>query len=258
MRSSLRVIKSSSVLEEKCLIPVEKIILNEDADIISSDDMVAMIDKANEISRNIIESAELEKQQILADAIEQTQLEASEMLETLKKEAFNQAYTEGFQQGEKEGFQQGIQKALEQSELIEIESKEILEKAYSEAKAYVNKMEVDIIELSINIAERILKKSLANDYDVIYNTAKEIIMEFKNRKEITIRVNPSNMAYFQTHIDGLKAICPEATFAVLNDDSVDTTGCIIENENQVISTEISGQLENVKEALLQVRSNDGR
>jgi len=259
MRLSYKVIKNSNVIEEKCIIPIAENFENINTeDEISSEDMVQMIDNANNISKKIIESAENEKMQMLADAKAQIEIDAVGILEDLKQKAYEEGKSIGFKQGKNEGFEQGVAEGIAEGQKVEGQAREVLKEAHKNAREYIDKMEVDIIELSINIAERILKTSLMNDYELIYRSAKEIIMEFKNRKQIIIRVNPNNIEFFQNHIDGLKEVCPEATFSILNDDRVDVTGCIIENENQIISTEITSQLENVKQSLLQVRSNDGR
>ena len=257
MRLSYKVIKNSNVREEKCIIPIVDNFENLENEM-SSEDMVQMIDNANNIAKKIIESAENEKEQMIADSRAQIETDAEGILEELKQKAYEDGKAIGFKQGKNDGFDQGVAEGIAQGQKIEDEARAILKEAHNNAREYIDEMEVDIIELSINIAERILKTSLLNDYELIYRSAKEIIMEFKNRTQIIIRVNPNNIEFFLNHIDGLKEICPEATFSILNDDRVDVTGCIIENENQVISTEITSQLENVKQSLLQVRSNDGR
>ncbi len=256
MRLSYKVIKNSNVTDQKCVIPTREDIKNDDH--MSSDDMLKMIENANNVSKKIIESAERERDSIVMQAKFDAENKMTEFVEELKQKGFEEGQALGFEKGYSEGYEQGYLSGQETISAIESQVEDVLKSAKHEAKRYVENNEVDIIELAINISERIIRNSLANDQEQIYRSAKDVIATFKNRKQIVIRTRPQNIDLFNHRVDELKEICENATFSIIGDERVSETGCMIENEDQIINTDINSQLENVKQALLQVRLNDGK
>jgi len=256
MRLSYKVIKNTNITEQKCVIPTQNSIAEDENP--SSDDMLKLIENANNMSQKIIESAERERDSIVMQAQFDAENQMAEHIEELKQKGFEEGKALGYEHGRSEGYEQGYLMGQESIHLLELQVNDVLKSAHSEAKTHIESMEVDIIELAINISERIIRTSLLSDHEQIYRSAKDVIATFKNRKQVVIRIHPQNVDLFNHRIDELKEVCEGAVFNMINDERVDITGCIIENENQIINTDITSQLENVKQALLKVRLNDGQ
>lgn len=116
--------------------------------------------EAKEEYKRVIEETELKKQEILN--------EANENSKVIEKKAYELGYEQGlkngYEDGYKESYEQNIEKALKESEEIKQEGYNTLLNIKNEAKSYIKENKESIINISISIAEQVLREKFNNAY----------------------------------------------------------------------------------------------
>ncbi len=249
MKSLYKIIKNSDSFEERksCVVPVAEIVTVSTA--ASSDD-------SGENVNDIIEEAEKEASRIIEAAKIQAKQDAQAVLEELKEKTYQEAYKSGFEKGRKEGYDTGHAEGIKECESLRDQAKKVLKNAHEQALQIIEKNEGEIIELSVYIAEQILQTAISRDDAPLMKIAQDAFREFKDKKHVIISVHPNKKPFFETNIETLKRVCPYTTVTLLEDEKVPENGCILESDSQVVDTGIDGQLEKIKEALLEMR-HDG-
>ncbi len=160
---------------------------------------------------------------------------AQEEAETIKKSAYDEGYRSGLNQASAdiENLRNNVVKFLGAS-------KEVFE--------YIAP---DILEISIEIAKKIIKKEVETDPQVLINTITDVLKTIsKNEPKINIRVRPQSAQFVK---DTLPTVMYqygiEAKINVIADPSVEEGGCIFQTANGIVDASIDTQLEIIKKAL---------
>lgn len=147
----------------------------------------------------------------------------------------------------KEGYQAGLQQA--ESDLQEFrESLTQFMNAPNDVYGYIAP---DILEISVDIAKKIIKKEIEEDPQVLFNTIVDVLKTLsKDESKITLQVNPSEA-------NALKQAVPEildtaglnAKVIVLPDEEVSEGGCLVTTDNGVVDATIETRIDLITEAL---------
>lgn len=146
----------------------------------------------------------------------------------------------------KEGYAQGIAEAQEDIKNIKNAIVEFL-RAKQDVFEYVAP---DILEISVDIAGKIVKKEINQDPQIILNNVLDVLKTIsKDEPKITIKINPQ-----QTDI--VKSALPEvlnetgidAKIIVMPDSTIEIGSCIVTTSNGIVDATINTQLEIIKEA----------
>lgn len=235
--------------EEKCTIPINEIKIRLVND--KENDETYQISTEEEI---IIEKAKLKGEEIIQKLILNAEIEA----EALKERIFDEAYAKGLAEGKEDGYNKGYEEGANESDLLRNQAKLVLQNAHKSSKEMIEKNELEIIDLAIQIANKIMVMTIQNDDKPLISMAQNVCKEFKNKKHVIISVCPQKKSLFETNIDDFKKICPNTSFTILEDERISEMGCILESDAQVIDTQITLQLEKVKEALIEMgMKNEG-
>jgi flagellar assembly protein FliH len=109
----------------------------------------------------------------------------------------------------------------------------------------------DILEISVNIAKKIIKKEVETDPQVLINTIIDVLKTVsKNEPKINIRVRPQAVTY-------VKDTLPDITYQqgidskinIISDPSVEEGGCVLQTNNGIVDASIDTQIEIIKKAL---------
>ena len=113
------------------------------------------------------------------------------------------------------------------------------------------KIEVDVIEMSLIIARKIIGDSAEENRNIVVNTAKEAIKRASDREVMRIRIAPVDYDVLNKKrseliqcIDGIKSLIFEA------DESVEPGGCLIETNHGEIDARIDSQIRVMRGELL--------
>ncbi len=146
----------------------------------------------------------------------------------------------------KEGYNEGLEKA-----------KHDIQQLTSALGGFLNaKQEVfeyiapDILEISIDIAKKIVKHEIEQDPQIILATILDVLKTIsRDEARISIKVNPAEVAIVKTNVTEISSsIGLEAKINVIADDTIEIGSCIIQTSNGIVDATVNTQLEIIKEA----------
>ena len=109
----------------------------------------------------------------------------------------------------------------------------------------------DILQISIDIAKKIIKKEVAEDPEIILGNIKEILNDLsKEETKLILKVNPSQAAILKQQVpDFVSSAGLDAKVVIIPDESILEGGCILTTTNGVIDATIESQIDVISEAL---------
>lgn len=151
----------------------------------------------------------------------------------------------------KSAFEEGYRKGLEQvTNDIESFKKEILNfmRARQEVFEYIAP---DILEISVDIAKKIIKREVEQDPQIILNSIIDVLkMVSKSEAKINIRVQPQAMQFIKDMIPDLTyQYGIDAKINIIADPSLEAGGCVVQTNNGIVDASIGTQLEIIKKTL---------
>ena len=161
---------------------------------------------------------------------------AQEESENIKKSAFEEGYRQGLEQAQAD-----------------------LDKFRKEFSQFMNaKKDVfefiapDILEISVDIAKKIIKKELETDPQVLINTIVDVLKAVsKNEPKVTIRVRPQAVQYIKDTIPNITyQYGIDSKINIVADPSVEDGGCVLQTNNGIVDASVDTQLEIIKKALI--------
>lgn len=150
----------------------------------------------------------------------------------------------------KEGYQDGLSQAR-----ADLEDVKNAITAFLSAKQDVfNYIAPDIMEISVEIAQKIIKKELQQDPSIILDNITEILKGLsKEETKITLRVNPVQVSLLKAEIsDVMNNVGLEAKVLIVPDETIMEGGCMVTTTNGVIDATIETQLSVISEALKEI------
>ncbi len=150
----------------------------------------------------------------------------------------------------KEGYQEGLRQAEE--DIFQI--KEALKEFLGAPQEVFEYIAPEILEISVDIAQKIIKKELTQNPEIVLEKITEILKTLpKEEPKVTIRVNPMQVSLAKQAIpEMLEAAGLETKIVILQDETLTEGGCVVTTNNGVIDATIESQIAIVKEALKEV------
>ncbi len=150
----------------------------------------------------------------------------------------------------KEGYQEGVNQAAADIAQVRESFKDFLT-APQEVFEYIAP---DILEISIDIAQKIIKNEVTQNPEIVLAKITEILKTLpKEEPKVTIRVNPSQVSIAKQGIpEMLNEAGLDAKIVILPDEEVTEGGCIVSTNNGVIDATIESQIAIIMEALKEV------
>lgn len=145
-----------------------------------------------------------------------------------------------------EGYREGLEKAKQDLQDIKAAVEHFL-KAKQEVFEYIAP---DILEISVDIARKIVKKEIEQDPEIILGTILDVLKNIsKDEAKITVKVNPSQLAFTKENLPQItSSIGFDARIIVIGDIGVEVGSCVVETYNGIVDATIDTQLELIKEA----------
>lgn len=150
----------------------------------------------------------------------------------------------------KEGYQDGLSQA--QADLNDV--KNAITAFLSAKQEVFEYIAPDILEISVEIAQKIIKKELQQDPTIILDNIMEILKGLsKEETKITLRVNPVQVSLLKAEIpDVMNNVGLEAKVLIVPDETIMEGGCMVTTTNGVIDATIETQLSVISEALKEI------
>ncbi len=160
---------------------------------------------------------------------------AQEDAENIKKSAFE------------EGYRAGIEKS--QADLEKFRNE--LANFMSARKDVFEYIAPDILEISVDIAKKIIKKEVESDPQVLINTIIDVLKSVsKSEPKIVIRVRPQAVQFIKDTIPNITyQYGIDSKINIVADPSVEEGGCIFQTNNGIVDASIDTQVEIIKKAL---------
>ncbi len=154
------------------------------------------------------------------------------------------------EQASKEGYEKGVEEAKE--DLFALKS--ALEEFFGYKEVVYDKVAGDILDISLKVAEKIIKKEVETDKKVLDAIVHDALKSLaKDENKIILKVNPTDVEYTKEIVPALLSSGQfEAKIFVTGDKDVDEGSAVIETSNGIIDANISTQLELIKEAFKQI------
>ena len=160
---------------------------------------------------------------------------AQEEAEIIKKSAFE------------EGYNKGLENAKDDIETLRKDIVGFM-KAPKEVFEYIAP---DILEISVDIAKKIIKKEVESDPQVLINTIVDVLKTVsKSEPKINIRVKPQAVQFIKDTLPNITyQYGIEANINIVADPSIEEGGCVLQTNNGIVDASIDTQLEIIKKAL---------
>lgn len=219
----------------------------------------------------ILEAAYQEAEKIKSDMIEQAEQEVIE----LKQKAYDESFSLGNAEGKSKGYAEGLSEGHDEGKLQgydqgyaeayeEVENK--IHKTYEELKAMISEIEErkqqilinyeeGLTELSIKIAEKILKNKINTDKNTLVGIVKDVTRDYKNVDMIRISLHGEEE---DIEMDtALTKVLAGASNDVRIQYKADLEegSCIIETPDTIVDAGITTQINNLKEVMLTKTDN---
>ena len=151
----------------------------------------------------------------------------------------------------KSAFEEGYKKGLEQANSDIEKFKTDIGNFMGATKEVFEYIAPDILEISIDVAKKIIKKEVETDPQVLIDTIIDVLKTVsKNEPKINIRVRPQAAQFIK---DTLPTVTYqygiEAKINIISDPSIEDGGCVFQTNNGIVDASIDTQLEIIKKAL---------
>jgi flagellar biosynthesis/type III secretory pathway protein FliH len=170
-------------------------------------------------------------------------------IEVEKKTILEQAYQEGYKKGIEEGRSVGKAEYGQQSQ----ELLATIGQAIKEKNEILNQSKSEILNLSLQIAQQIIKSEISLNPAVCMNIIAEALNKITDKDRVIIRVNRADLDYVKSNSGKLsKQIGDVKNLIIQEDYRVEQGGCIIETNLGYIDSTVTTKLDSIKKAIFQV------
>lgn len=150
----------------------------------------------------------------------------------------------------KEGYEQGLMQARSDIDEVKLSIMRFL----SAKQEVFEVLSPYVMQISLDIAKKIIKKELEQDPSVILASVTEILKSLsRDETKITLQVNPAQVSLLRSEIPEIVSdVGLEAKVIVIPDDKIMEGGCMVTTTNGVIDATIETQLSVISEALREI------
>lgn len=249
--------KEKRVIEPKVVLQPKDPIL-DDIFISVGDDLSGEQGEFVQISqkaRELLEKANLEIQEMKEKAsleIQQWKQLEQETMEQEREQIHSAAQEEGYRIGYDAGYSSGMNEGLHQYESSIEQVTKWIQQAEIDRKKRIDQSEPFLLDLTIDIAKKVIQRELLTDPHTIIQMIKETLKYTSELKEVTLAVHPSDYALVRSRSDELKSlISSQANLIVIPDHSITEGGSIVRTSLGTLDARVDTQLEEIKQALLE-------
>ncbi|MDD3436286.1 MAG: FliH/SctL family protein [Candidatus Gastranaerophilales bacterium] len=222
-------------------------------------DFVVPIEQSSH-SKKLQEALEKEKEIILngekkaQEIVEQAQQQAKQIIEQAREKALSevdaiqqQAHGEGFEAGRQEGLENITQEL--QDKIIAVDN--FAKSQFDIKNNIIKSAHVDIINLIVEIAQKVCLKSLELDDKILSEITQNAIHSLKDKEDITIIVNSEMAEKIYAISEELKEKIPQlSSIKIVEDNSVSPDGTIVESPMSRVDCRVKSQINEIADKLM--------
>lgn len=265
MISLSRIIKASyyQPSDDSVLLAVTPAPLKTEADPERLQENQKILNQAEEEAQIIIQDAEETAQKILQQALEQAEQLKQDAMEEMEQwweqkrmdaaALFQEVHEQAGREGHDSGFEAGKQQAYEEETSAVEQARKLLEDAFAEKKQIVAEAEPFLVELSTEIAKKVINAELQHSSEQVMEIVKKVMRRSRVHGHITVCVNHKYFDYVQEHrAQLLELLDGQAEISIFPDYTVQDGGCVIRTPLGSVDARIDTQLTEIKQALLEI------
>ncbi len=150
----------------------------------------------------------------------------------------------------KDGYQAGLDMAKEDVAML----KEGLDVFYGSKQEIYDAVANDILQISLDIAKKIIKKEVIENQDIVLDNIRDILKGLsKEETKLTLRVNPSQAAMLKQEVPEITtSLGLEVKLYIVPDEGIMPGGCVVTTSNGVIDATIEAQLSVISEVMKEI------
>ncbi|GAB6273906.1 MAG: hypothetical protein STSR0004_07690 [Peptococcaceae bacterium] len=202
---------------------------------------------SKEIKRNIFKKEE-------SNVLDQAKNEAEKLLAEARVKAQEisiQAKKEGYKAGYQEGYQEGLGKAAREATEIRQNAFDLLDQVQKIRQETIKNLEHEIVNLSCEIAEKIICSQLTLAPEVVLQIAKEAINLLLDKEQVSLLVNPEEKEVFLAHREEVLKNLPAGTkLNILTETNIKPGGLKIRTSQEELDATLDGCWEVLKKILV--------
>lgn len=177
--------------------------------------------------------------------------------EQIKQEAYLAGVKEGQLDGFESGKESGFDAGLKEAESLKQNALSIIEQTNEAMNAYQKEKQEDFIKASALMAENIINQELSLSEDKLKLLLQPVLNKVEKADNfITIFVTKDNLENTNLYMEKMKEQFAGLKFAVLVDEALETNGCVIETNYEVIDLQIKKQLDAMVNDLMKENDDD--
>lgn len=189
------------------------------------------------------------------DPQKKQELEAQRIAQ-LEKEAFQKGYSEGLQKAaleEKVMLEEGRKRIEETCQRLE----DIIKRLDNYRRDAVEELLPEIINLSVEIASKIVRKEVELDRNIVSYIAQETLSKVEDTNEtVTIKINPIDYDVIVEHLSVLKESSGLKHIVIEPVASIEPGGCLVETDKGEIDARIEEQIKEMADAVSTATNRD--
>lgn len=231
-----KVLKSSQIILDK-----EKFKVVSKRETTSSD---SLLDTSNTSSEeDSISKVKNECQQLIDSATADAKTIINEAYEKAKH-IMEQGRLQGYSEGKEQGFQEG----KELAESIINEALNIKQEVLDSKKNMLQRLEEELIELTLFTIEKIINQKIEDDYEIVFNLIKSGLEKCAFTDNLVLRISPEDYDFAVSSKDKILALSENIQdIKIKQDKSLKKGSCVIDTLSGSIDSSISTQINYVKQ-----------
>ena len=208
---------------------------------VEDDDREALMQQMATLRHN----AEQESQKIISAAHQEAAAliqQARDEQETLRAQATSDGKRVGYEQGKADG-QKAVESVIGRLRII-------VGKVLDQRRAIVSRVESQIVDMILLIANKVIKTVTAETRGVVVENVRQALELLASEQHITIRVNPADLKLSEAELQKLTIeMEKDRNIAFHADGTIEKGGCLIETELGDIDARIASQLSELEQQL---------
>lgn len=218
----------------------------EEKQLLEKEDIENKILEAKKQYEKVITETEQKKDRIIREANER----AKNIEKKSYEDGYNQGLKNGYEDGYKESYEQNIEKAISESEKIKEDGYKTLFEIREKIAKYIKENRSEILNISIKIAEQVLKEKF-EESDSMNKMLIKIIEEYNLKKDLIIKINPNYCEQLEMSIEKMvNEVKSNQKIFVIPDSTIEKGNAEIDIGNGKLTVGLDVVLDRVKSELL--------
>lgn len=163
---------------------------------------------------------------------------------------------DSYRAGYTDGHTMGLGKGMEEAQRVATGFHQLILDVQNQKADIFKKAELDVIDLSLAIARKIIGAKAETDDEIVLDAARKAVRLLLDRASITVKIAPEQEAFVRDNLERFYAIDDRVQrIQVESDRRIKPGGCILETDSGSVDSRIETELQNITKSLLKTNIN---